>query len=99
MLTDVRESGASAISRIEPSSGQLLWSVPIRRPPTSYHLVDGRLDRFVLVEPTGEVQVYDASTGRMLRSMDTLPGDRSASQRVQVVGDLLLLIRPAAPGW
>ncbi|MFI6781019.1 PQQ-binding-like beta-propeller repeat protein [Micromonospora sp. NPDC050276] len=97
LLTNVRENGPSAISRVEPESGQLLWAVSIPSPANpSYHFVEGRVEEFVLLQPTGEVQVHDAGTGRLLRSVDTLPGDRSAYQRVQVVADLLLLVPPGS---
>ncbi|MDG4808566.1 PQQ-binding-like beta-propeller repeat protein [Micromonospora sp. WMMD1120] len=97
LLTDVRENGSGALRRVEPDSGAVLWSVPIPSAANpAYHLVRGRVDRFVLLQPTGEVQVYDARTGRLLRSVDTLPGDRSAFQRVQVVDDLLLLVPPGS---
>jgi outer membrane protein assembly factor BamB len=89
--------GLGSVSRVTPDTGRVLWSVPV--PPAadlSYHLVDGRLDRFVLVQPTGEVQVYDAETGDLRHSVDTLPGTRSAFQRVQVVNDLVLLVPPGS---
>ncbi|WP_146247304.1 PQQ-binding-like beta-propeller repeat protein [Micromonospora arborensis] len=95
LLSDPREDGSGAISRVEPETGRLLWSVPVPEGADNiYHGADGRVDQFLLVQPTGEVQVYDASSGRLLRSVDTLPGDRSAFQRVQVVDDLLLLVPP-----
>lgn len=98
LVTDGREDGSGAMGGVEPHTGRVLWSVPI--PPAAsptYHLnPEGHVDRFVLVQPTGEVQVYDAGTGHLLRSMDTLPGDRSAYQRVQVVDDLLLLVPPGS---
>ncbi|MGC5288688.1 PQQ-binding-like beta-propeller repeat protein [Micromonospora sp. DT231] len=95
LLTDVRQNGADGMSRIDPDTGRVLWSVPLLSPSgPGYHVTDGRVDRFVLVQPTGEVQVHDADSGRLLRSVDTLPGDRRVFQRVQVVGDLLLLLTP-----
>ncbi|MBM0278660.1 outer membrane protein assembly factor BamB family protein [Micromonospora tarensis] len=97
LLTNVREDGSSTMSRVQPDSGQLLWSMPIPSPANpSYHLVEGRVDQFVLLEPTGEVRVHDAGTGRLLRSVDTLSGDRAAFQRMQVVDDLLLLVPPGS---
>lgn len=98
LVTDVRGDGSGAMSGVEPDTGRVLWSVPT--PPaagTTYHLdPEGQIDRFVLLQPTGEIQVYDAGTGHLLRSVDTLPGDRSAYQRVQIVGDLLLLVPPGS---
>ncbi|MFG1868255.1 outer membrane protein assembly factor BamB family protein [Micromonospora arborensis] len=95
LLSDPREDGSGAISRVEPETGRLLWSVPVPSPgENTYHGAYGRVDQFVLMQPTGEVQVYDASSGHLVRSVDTLPGDRSAYQRVQVVDDLLLLVPP-----
>ncbi|MEU7923395.1 PQQ-binding-like beta-propeller repeat protein [Micromonospora zamorensis] len=98
LVTDGREDGSGAVSGVEPDTGRVLWSVPV--PPAanpSYHLTpEGQVDRFVLLQPTGEVQVHDAGTGHLLRSIDTLPGDRSAYQRVQVVDDLLLLVPPGS---
>ncbi|MEU8254102.1 PQQ-binding-like beta-propeller repeat protein [Micromonospora inaquosa] len=98
LLTDVREDGAGVMSRVEPDTGRLLWSVPLPTPahPTFHRNSEGRVDRFVLLQPTGEVQVHDADTGHLLRSVDTLPGDRSAYQRVHVVDDLLLLVPPGS---
>ncbi|MEU8215132.1 PQQ-binding-like beta-propeller repeat protein [Micromonospora taraxaci] len=97
LLTDVRENGSGALNRIEPDTGRVLWSVPIPAAANpSYHLQEGRVDRFVLLLATGEVQVYDAGTGRLLRSVDTLPGDREAYQRAQVVDDLLLVVPPGS---
>lgn len=95
LLVDDMADRDGAMSRVDPDSGRVLWSVPIPPPgnPT-YHLSGDRVDRFVLLQPTGEVQVHDAGTGELLRSIDTLPGDRAAYQRVQVVGDLLLLVPP-----
>ncbi|MFG2046414.1 PQQ-binding-like beta-propeller repeat protein [Micromonospora sp. NPDC048935] len=95
LLTDVRQNGKDRMSRIEPDTGRVLWSVPLLSPSgPGYHVIDGRVDRFVLAQPTGEVQVHDADSGRLLRSVDTLPGDPTAFQRVQVVDDLLLLLTP-----
>ncbi|GGO26299.1 outer membrane protein assembly factor BamB family protein [Micromonospora parathelypteridis] len=97
LLSDSRGDGSGAISRVEAETGRLLWSVPVPSPGEStYHGAYGRVDQFLLVQPTGEVQVYDATSGQLLRSVDTLPGDRSAFQRVQVVDDLLLLVPPGA---
>ncbi|MFI6232976.1 PQQ-binding-like beta-propeller repeat protein [Micromonospora sp. NPDC050784] len=98
LLTDVREDGSGAMRGVEPDTGRVLWSVPIppAANPTSHLDAEGQVDRFVLLQPTGEVQVYDAGTGHLLRSMDTLPDDRSAYQRVQVVDDLLLLVPPGS---
>lgn len=97
LLTDIREEGPVAMIRVEPDTGRMLWMVALPPPANaSYHVTDGLIDRFVLVQPTGEVQVHDAGTGRMLGSVDTLPGDRSAFQRVQVVDDLLLLAPPGS---
>ncbi|MET8357095.1 PQQ-binding-like beta-propeller repeat protein [Micromonospora sp. NPDC005171] len=98
LLTDVREDGAGAMSGVEPDTGRLLWSVPLPRPANpAYHFnSEGTVDRFVLLQPTGEVQVHDAGTGHLLRSVDTLPGDRSAYQRVHIVDDLLLLVPPGS---
>ncbi|MBG6103019.1 hypothetical protein IW249_003433 [Micromonospora vinacea] len=98
LLTDVREDGSGTISGVEPDTGRVLWSVPIppAANPTSHLDSEGQVDRFVLLQPTGEVQVHDAGTGDLLRSVDTLPGDRSAYQRVQVVDDLLLLVPPGS---
>ncbi|MEU7802319.1 PQQ-binding-like beta-propeller repeat protein [Micromonospora arborensis] len=97
LLSDPREDGSGAISRVEPETGRMLWSVPVpERGDNTYHGAYGRVDQFLFVQPTGEVQMYDASTGVLLRSVDTLPGDRSAFQRVQVVDDLLLLVPPGA---
>ncbi|MFG1843216.1 PQQ-binding-like beta-propeller repeat protein [Micromonospora sp. NPDC049175] len=93
LLTDVPQSGVDGMSRVEPDTGRVLWSVPLLSPTgPGLHLTDGRIDMFVLVQPTGEVQVHDAVTGRLLRSLDTLPGGRKAVQQVQVVDDLLLLL-------
>ncbi|MEU4469988.1 PQQ-binding-like beta-propeller repeat protein [Micromonospora sp. NPDC023888] len=98
LLTDVRQSATDGMSRLDPETGRVLWSVSLLSPTgPSFHLTDGRIDRFVLVQPTGEVQVHDAITGRLLHSLDTLPGDRKAVQRVQVAGDLLVVI-PADDG-
>ncbi|MEV7987199.1 PQQ-binding-like beta-propeller repeat protein [Micromonospora sp. NPDC085948] len=95
LLTEVRQNGVDGMSGIDPDTGRVLWSVPLLSPSgPGYHVIDGRVDRFVLVQPTGEVQVHDADSGRLLRSVDTLPGDRSVFQRVQVVDDLLLLLTP-----
>ncbi|MEU7756033.1 PQQ-binding-like beta-propeller repeat protein [Micromonospora sp. NPDC049101] len=95
LLTDIRQNGADRMSRIEPDTGRVLWSVPLLSPTgPGFHVSDDRIDRFVLVQPSGEVQVYDADSGRLLRSVDTLPGDPSVFQRVQVVDDLLLLLTP-----
>ncbi|MEU7944478.1 PQQ-binding-like beta-propeller repeat protein [Micromonospora taraxaci] len=97
LLTDVRDDGSGALNRIEPDTGRLLWSVAIPAAANpSYHLREGRVDRFVLLLATGEVQVHDAGTGRLLRSVDTLPGDREAYQRAQVVDDLLLVVPPGS---
>ncbi|MEU1750936.1 PQQ-binding-like beta-propeller repeat protein [Micromonospora arida] len=98
LVTNGREGGSAAMSGVDPDTGLVLWSVPI--PPAAsptYHLTsEGQVDRFVLLQPTGEVQVHDAGTGQLLRSIDTLPGDRSAYQRVQIVDDLLLLVPPGS---
>ncbi|MEU1589188.1 PQQ-binding-like beta-propeller repeat protein [Micromonospora sp. NPDC005710] len=98
LVADDREDGSGAMTGVEPDTGRVLWSVPV--PPAAsptYHLTaGGQVDRFVLLQPSGEVQVYDAGTGQLLRSVDTLPGDRSAYQRVQVVDDLLLLVPPGS---
>ncbi|MET8200632.1 PQQ-binding-like beta-propeller repeat protein [Micromonospora taraxaci] len=97
LLTDVRDNGSGALNRIEPDTGRVLWSVPIPAAANhSYHLQEGRVDRFVLLLATGEVQVHDAGTGRLLRSVDTLPGDREAYQRAQVVDDLVLVVPPGS---
>jgi len=97
LLTDVRAEEAGTISRVDPDTGRLLWSVPVPSTASpSYRLTEGRIEEFVLLQPTGEVQVYDATTGRLLRSADTLPGNRAAFQRVQVVDDLLLLVPPGS---
>ncbi|MET8041670.1 PQQ-binding-like beta-propeller repeat protein [Micromonospora sp. NPDC005215] len=93
LLTDVRQNGTDGMSRLDPETGRALWSVPmLSSTGPAFHLSNGRIDRFVLVQPTGEVQVHDAVTGRLLRSVDTLPGDRRALQRVQVVDDLLVFL-------
>ncbi|WCN82983.1 outer membrane protein assembly factor BamB family protein [Micromonospora sp. LH3U1] len=97
LLADLPGDGAGAMSRVEPDNGRVLWSVPVPPPGyPGYHVAGGQVDRFVLVQPTGEVQVHDAGTGRLLRSVDTLSGDRSAFQRVHVVDDLLLLVPPGS---
>ncbi|MEU1398662.1 PQQ-binding-like beta-propeller repeat protein [Micromonospora zamorensis] len=98
LVTNGRADGSGAMSGVEPDTGLVLWSVPL--PPDAsptYHLTpEGQVDRFVLLQPTGEVQVYDADAGHLLRSVDTLPGDRSAYQRVHIVDDLLLLVPPGS---
>ncbi|MCO1595907.1 PQQ-like beta-propeller repeat protein [Micromonospora sp. RHAY321] len=97
LLVDDTTDGPGVLSRVEPDTGRRLWSVPIPPPGNpAYHLDNGQVDQIVLVQPTGEVQVHDAATGRELRSIDTLTGDRSAFQRVQVVDDLLLLVPPGS---
>ncbi|MFF4878922.1 PQQ-binding-like beta-propeller repeat protein [Micromonospora sp. NPDC000668] len=95
LLLSATDEGSGAVSRVAPDTGRALWSVPVPPPGNvSYHGGIGEVDRFVLLQPTGELQVHDAGTGRLLRSIDTLPGDRSALQQAQVVGDLLLLAPP-----
>ncbi|MEU8159050.1 PQQ-binding-like beta-propeller repeat protein [Micromonospora parva] len=98
LLTDGREDGSGAVSGVAPDTGRVLWSVPIppAANPTYHHDPAGQVDRFVLLQPTGEVQVHDAGSGHLLLSIDTLPGDRSAYQRVQVVNELLLLVPPGS---
>ncbi|MET8261282.1 PQQ-binding-like beta-propeller repeat protein [Micromonospora sp. NPDC005205] len=98
LVTNGREDGSGAMSGVEPDTGLVLWSVPLppAASPTYHHTSEGQVDRFVLLQPTGEVQVHDAGTGQLLRSIDTLPGDRSAYQRVQIVDDLLLLVPPGS---
>ncbi len=84
------------VSRVAPDTGRLLWSVSVPFGGTEFHRRDGQVDQVVFVQPTGEVQVYDAGTGDLRHSVDTLPGDRSAFQRVQVVDDLVLLVPPGS---
>ncbi|WP_410812403.1 PQQ-binding-like beta-propeller repeat protein [Micromonospora sp. 067-2] len=99
LLMDTMTGGPGAISRVTPDAGRVLWSVPVPPPGNpGYRVSDGRVDQFVLVQPTGELQVHDGATGSLLRSVDTLSGDRAAFQRVQVVGDLLLLVPPGSTG-
>ncbi|MBQ0900921.1 PQQ-binding-like beta-propeller repeat protein [Micromonospora sp. U21] len=89
--------GPGSVRRVAPDTGRAGWSVPVPPPgEPGYHRGTGGVDEFVLVQPTGEVQVHDAGTGRLVRSVDTLPGDRSAAQRVEVVGDVLLLVSPGS---
>ncbi|MGW0213628.1 outer membrane protein assembly factor BamB family protein [Micromonospora chokoriensis] len=97
LLTENRGDREGAMGRVDPGTGRMLWSMSIPVPSNpAYHRRNGEIDQFVLLQPTGEVQVYDAGTGGLLRSIDTLPGDRAAYQRVQVVGDLLLLVPPGS---
>ncbi|GAB3956471.1 hypothetical protein GCM10027614_68800 [Micromonospora vulcania] len=92
LLLNAFGEGSGAVSRVAPDTGLVLWSVPV---PTggyvSYH-GDDVVDRFVLFRQNGEVQVHDATSGRLLRSVDTLPGDRSESQQQHVAGELVLLL-------
>ncbi|MEU8420921.1 PQQ-binding-like beta-propeller repeat protein [Micromonospora sp. NPDC048835] len=97
LQSNIRQDEPSAMTRIDPDSGRSIWSVPIAASANlSYHVVEGRVDRFALLQATGEVRVHDAVTGRLLGSVDTLPGDRAAFQRIQVVDDLLLLVPPGS---
>ncbi|MEH1029015.1 PQQ-binding-like beta-propeller repeat protein [Micromonospora profundi] len=96
LLVDDADDAPGTVSRVAPDTGRVLWSVPVPPGSPDYHERDGRVDQVVVVQPTGELQVYDAGTGTLLRSVDTLPGDRSAFQRVQVVGDLVLLVPPGS---
>ncbi|WFE49609.1 PQQ-binding-like beta-propeller repeat protein [Micromonospora sp. WMMD1155] len=97
LLTENRGDREGAMGRVDPGTGRVLWSMSIPAPSNpAYHRRDGQIDQFVLLQPTGEVQVYDAGTGRLLRGIDTLPGDRAAYQRVWVVDDLLLLVPPGS---
>ncbi|SIN39646.1 PQQ-binding-like beta-propeller repeat protein [Micromonospora cremea] len=89
--------GPGSVSRVAPDTGRVGWSVPVPPPgEPGYHRGAGGVDQFVIVQPTGVVQVHDAGTGRLVRSVDTLPGDRSTFQRVEVVDDVLLLVSPGS---
>ncbi|MFF5179266.1 PQQ-binding-like beta-propeller repeat protein [Micromonospora sp. NPDC000316] len=96
LLANDSGDGPGTVRRVAPDTGRVLWSLPIPPGSPDYHNRAGGVDQVVFVQPTGEVQVYDAGTGDLLRSVDTLPGDRSAFQRVQVVGDLVLLVPPGS---
>ncbi|MGV9211990.1 outer membrane protein assembly factor BamB family protein [Micromonospora sp. RB23] len=96
LLANDTGDGLGTVSRVAPDTGRLLWSVPVPFGGTEFHRRDGQVDQVVFVQPTGEVQVHDADTGDLLHSVDTLPGDRSAFQRLQVVDDLVLLVPPGS---
>ncbi|MFG3555483.1 PQQ-binding-like beta-propeller repeat protein [Micromonospora sp. NPDC047557] len=98
LLANDMGDGPGTVSRVVPDTGRVLWSVPIPSGSPDYHAPAGQVDQIVLVQPTGELQVYDAGSGNLLRSVDTLPGARSAFQRVQVVDDLVLLVPPGSTG-
>ncbi|MEU5784149.1 PQQ-binding-like beta-propeller repeat protein [Micromonospora lupini] len=97
LLLDDMTEGSAAVRKVTPDTGAVQWtvSVPIAGSP-ELHGPPERVDQLVLVQPTGEVQVYDTASGRLLRGVDTLAGARSAFQRVQVVGDLVLLVPPGS---
>ncbi|WP_433118884.1 PQQ-binding-like beta-propeller repeat protein [Micromonospora sp. CA-246542] len=96
LLANDTGDALGTVSRVTPDTGRLLWSVPVPFGGTEFHRRGGQVDQIVFVQPTGEVQVYDAHTGARRHSVDTLPGDRSAFQRVQVVDDLVLLVPPGS---
>ncbi|MGC4878814.1 PQQ-binding-like beta-propeller repeat protein [Micromonospora sp. DT43] len=97
LLVNDEIEGSGAVRKVTPDTGAVQWtvSVPVSGSP-ELHGPPDQVDQLVLVQPTGEVQVYDAGSGRLLRDLDTLAGARSAFQRVQVVGDLVLLVPPGS---
>ncbi|RLP91725.1 PQQ-binding-like beta-propeller repeat protein [Micromonospora sp. CV4] len=95
LLTSGFTEGAGSVRRVASDTGRVSWSVPVSSSGSpDYRRGANGVDQFVFVQPTGEVRVHDAGTGRLMRSVDTLPGNRSAFQQVQVVGDVLLLVSP-----
>ncbi|MET8278185.1 PQQ-binding-like beta-propeller repeat protein [Micromonospora sp. NPDC005174] len=96
LLVNDTEDGLGSVSRVTPDTGRVLWSVPAPFGGTDFHRQGDQVDQVVFVQPTGEVQVYDADTGDLRHSVDTLPGARSAFQRVQVADDLVLLVPPGS---
>ncbi|SCL22183.1 hypothetical protein GA0070624_2481 [Micromonospora rhizosphaerae] len=93
LVQSVEDEGMTAIRRVDPSTGRTLWSVPI--PATGTHLRFGPegIDRIVLARPSGDVEVFDASSGARLIARNIRPGELPTWQRTQVVDELLLVIR------
>ncbi|MEV4655761.1 PQQ-binding-like beta-propeller repeat protein [Micromonospora sp. NPDC049301] len=97
LLMSSLSDGPGVVRRVAPDTGRVAWSVPVPPPgEPGFHGSAAGVDQVVLVQPTGEVQVHDAGSGRLVSGVDTLPGDRSAVQRAEVVGDLLLLVSPGS---
>ncbi|MGB2570818.1 PQQ-binding-like beta-propeller repeat protein [Micromonospora citrea] len=88
--------GSGTVSAVDPATGRVRWSVPTLPDATSFRFRPDGLDRIVLNPSAGPVEVWDARSGQRLVSRDLRPDGLSVWQRVQPVGDLLLMVRQNA---
>jgi hypothetical protein len=97
LLADPGEPGSSTIRAVEPTTGRSRWSVPMPPEGVSFRYRDyDKVDRIVSTPPSGQVEVWDATSGVKLRGVHVRPGELPSFQQAQVVDDLLLVTRENA---
>ncbi|MDG4792326.1 PQQ-binding-like beta-propeller repeat protein [Micromonospora sp. WMMD1082] len=78
---------------VELADGREVWST--MSPPSwvAYHRRDGVIDAIVLSSYAGDVEVRDATTGRVRDRLALSHDDPDGYQRSSLIGDLVLVVR------
>ncbi|MFJ6197064.1 PQQ-binding-like beta-propeller repeat protein [Micromonospora sp. NPDC092111] len=96
LFADYGTEGPMLVHSVDPDTGRVRWSAPMPPEATSYRFAADGVDRIVAAPPPGPVEVWDARRGVRLHSAHLDPGGSPSAVHVEVVGDLLLLVRANA---
>lgn len=92
LLEVVGADRSGTVRAVDPCCGTLRWQVPVPAGGPAYVATDWTVDRFVVADPKGRVEVRDAGSGRILTAADLPVPPSEFGPGVQVLGDLLITV-------
>lgn len=93
LVQTVDGEGTATLRRVDPVTGATRWTVPTGSRAVDLRFGAAGVDRIVLADPAGPVEVRDPASGAPLVARNVRPGELPSYQRTLVAGELLLVIR------
>ncbi|QGN47399.1 PQQ-binding-like beta-propeller repeat protein [Micromonospora sp. WMMC415] len=92
LLEALGEDGSGAVRAVDPCCGTLRWRARVSAGGPTYGATGTLVDRVVLGDPRGRVEVRAAGTGAVLATADLGSAEGSPSRQWSVVADVLVSV-------
>ncbi|QGN50039.1 PQQ-binding-like beta-propeller repeat protein [Micromonospora sp. WMMC415] len=97
LLEDFSREGRGTLRAVDPCCGTPRWTADVPAGEVGYRFTPDGMDRVLLSDPRGRVEVRDAVTGAVLVAADLWSTAERPYRSTQMVGDLLVTIGGTPP--